>query len=139
MLTIQEAEASAAKARDRDEEIATGNPLLNLQAALGQTLGTPASTAGSTATFAVKRRWDDDLIFKNQASGVNDKPKKGECSHLAHGDSCLSGQNSSMTCFEVTFTASSCSSRSARQRASRVADEKVYQVDGDKQVLQRCS
>ena len=31
---------------------------------------------GST-TFAVKRRWDDDLIFKNQAAGV-DKPKKGE-------------------------------------------------------------
>ena len=26
----------------------------------------------------MKRRWDDDLIFKNQAAGVDDKPKKGE-------------------------------------------------------------
>ena len=130
MLTIQEAEASAAKARDRDEEIATGNPLLNLQAALGQTPGTPASTAGSTATFAVKRRWDDDLIFKNQASGVNDKPKKGESSTSCPAIHAHPDQNSSMTCFGVTFTASSCSSRSTRQRPSRVADEKVYQVDG---------
>jgi protein CWC15 len=54
--------------------------LLNLQNALGQspaTPGTPASTT-SSATFAVKRRWDDDLIFKNQAAGLDDKPKKGE-------------------------------------------------------------
>jgi hypothetical protein len=77
----QDAEASAKNAVDREAEIATGNPLLNLQAALGQapgTPGTPGSTATSTATFAVKRRWDDDLIFKNQAAGIDDKPKKGE-------------------------------------------------------------
>jgi protein CWC15 len=77
----QDAEANAKNAVDREAEIATGNPLLNLQAALGQTPGTPGtlgSTATSTATFAVKRRWDDDLIFKNQAAGIDDKPKKGE-------------------------------------------------------------
>ncbi|ORX37114.1 Pre-mRNA-splicing factor Cwf15/Cwc15 [Kockovaella imperatae] len=76
----QEAEAAVAGKQTRDEEIATGNPLLNLQAALGQREpGTPGSTmSGSTGTFAVKRRWDDDLIFKNQAVGVDDKPKKGE-------------------------------------------------------------
>ncbi|KAK8858881.1 hypothetical protein IAR55_003112 [Kwoniella newhampshirensis] len=74
-----EAEASASEAISRESEIATGNPLLNLQAALGQSPGTPASTTTSTAsTFAVKRRWDDDLIFKNQAVGHDDKPKKGE-------------------------------------------------------------
>ena len=57
-----------------------GNPLLNLQAALGQTPSTPGTpgSLASTTTFAVKRRWDDDLIFKNQAAGVNEKPKKGE-------------------------------------------------------------
>jgi protein CWC15 len=81
LLTRQDAEANAKNAVDREAEIATGNPLLNLQAALGQTPGTPGtpgSTATSTATFAVKRRWDDDLIFKNQAAGIDDKPKKGE-------------------------------------------------------------
>ena len=73
-------EAAAQGQQTRDEEIATGNPLLNLQAALGQREpGTPSSTmSGSTGTFAVKRRWDDDLIFKNQAVGLDDKPKKGE-------------------------------------------------------------
>lgn len=77
----QDAETNAANAADREFEIATGNPLLNLQNALGQspaTPGTPASVTSSSATFAVKRRWDDDLIFKNQAAGVDDKPKKGE-------------------------------------------------------------
>jgi protein CWC15 len=54
-----------------------GNPLLNLQAALGVP-GTPRSEAGTSTTgsVAVKRRWDDDLIFKNQAAGLNEKPKK---------------------------------------------------------------
>ncbi|BEJ10696.1 hypothetical protein CspHIS471_0101180 [Cutaneotrichosporon sp. HIS471] len=68
-----ESEANEGAARDRDEEIATGNPLLNLQAALGQTPAVSSSSAG----FAVKRRWDDDVIFKNQAVTL-DKPKKGE-------------------------------------------------------------
>jgi len=78
-VALKDAESNAANARDRESEIAIGNPLLNLQAALGQTPstpGTPASTASTT--FAVKRRWDDDLIFKNQAAGVDGKPKKGE-------------------------------------------------------------
>ncbi|WWD18773.1 hypothetical protein CI109_103228 [Kwoniella shandongensis] len=76
-----DAEASASAAISRESEIATGNPLLNLQAALGQSPGTPASsttTNTTSSTFAVKRRWDDDLIFKNQAVGHDDKPKKGE-------------------------------------------------------------
>lgn len=78
VVDVQDAEAAAKGQKDRDEEIASGNPLLNLQAALGQTPGTTSSTTGSTATFAVKRRWDDDLIFKNQAAGLDDKSKKGE-------------------------------------------------------------
>jgi len=76
---MQDAEAAAKGQVDRDQEIATGNPLLNLQAALGQTPATPGSTTSSApSTFAVKRRWDDDLIFKNQAAGLDDKGKKGE-------------------------------------------------------------
>ncbi|WVW85038.1 hypothetical protein I302_107074 [Kwoniella bestiolae CBS 10118] len=76
-----DAESASSSAQSREAEIALGNPLLNLQAALGQSPSTPSTPASSTAgagSFTVKRRWDDDLIFKNQASGLNDKPKKGE-------------------------------------------------------------
>jgi protein CWC15 len=52
--------------------------LLNLQNALGQSEPAPSATSSATASFSVKRRWDDDLIFKNQAAGLDDKPKKGE-------------------------------------------------------------
>jgi hypothetical protein len=77
LANIQDAETSAKSSADRDQEIATGNPLLNLQNALGQSPA-PSATSSATASFSVKRRWDDDLIFKNQAAGLDDKPKKGE-------------------------------------------------------------
>ncbi|RIA91262.1 Pre-mRNA-splicing factor Cwf15/Cwc15 [Glomus cerebriforme] len=53
----QELESLETDERKRQEEALTGNPLLNKD-------------------FSVKRRWDDDVIFKNQARGVDDKPKK---------------------------------------------------------------
>ncbi|KLO09716.1 Cwf15/Cwc15 cell cycle control protein [Schizopora paradoxa] len=68
-----EREQSAATAQAREAEIATSNPLLNLAAALGQSTGVNTTVPG---TFAVKRRWDDDLIFKNQALNDN-KPSGG--------------------------------------------------------------
>ncbi|TDL16452.1 Cwf15/Cwc15 cell cycle control protein [Rickenella mellea] len=67
----QEREQSASDAQAREAEIATGNPLLNLAAALGQQAPQGVNTT-VPGTFAVKRRWDDDLIFKNQAA--SDKP-----------------------------------------------------------------
>lgn len=90
---LKEQEQNAKTAVDREAEIATSNPLLNLAAALGQTPG-GASVASTSGTFAVKRRWDDgkrlsvqhiflayliasffaDLIFKNQAVNTNGKP-----------------------------------------------------------------
>lgn len=69
-----DAETSESNRVDREAEIAMGNPLLNLEAALGQGSSTAGSDAGGS--FTVKRRWDDDLIFKNQAAGQDDKPKK---------------------------------------------------------------
>jgi protein CWC15 len=39
-----------------------GNPLLNQQ---------------TSSNFKVKRRWDDDVVFKNCAKGLDDKPKVG--------------------------------------------------------------
>ncbi|OAX37787.1 Cwf15/Cwc15 cell cycle control protein [Rhizopogon vinicolor AM-OR11-026] len=65
-----EREQSASAAVAREAEIATSNPLLNLAAALGQSPGISTTVPG---TFSVKRRWDDDLIFKNQAANQKDK------------------------------------------------------------------
>ncbi|CAI2164190.1 5999_t:CDS:2 [Funneliformis geosporum] len=53
----QEFDKLEADERQRQEEALAGNPILNKD-------------------FSVKRRWDDDVIFKNQARGVNDNPKK---------------------------------------------------------------
>ncbi|KAF5365984.1 hypothetical protein D9758_006679 [Tetrapyrgos nigripes] len=67
----QEREENEAETASREAEIATANPLLNLAAALGQAPSGLNTTA--PGTFSVKRRWDDDLIFKNQAMSSRDK------------------------------------------------------------------
>jgi len=69
----QEMELSATQAAAREVEVATANPLLNLAAQLGQ--NSPGVNTTVPGTFAVKRRWDDDLIFKNQAMATRDKPQ----------------------------------------------------------------
>ncbi|RDA93951.1 hypothetical protein CP533_4984 [Ophiocordyceps camponoti-saundersi (nom. inval.)] len=57
----QQDEARAqAEAEERERSIALGNPLLNKQ------------------DFSIKRRWDDDVVFKNQARGTEEKGKKKE-------------------------------------------------------------
>jgi len=53
-------EAAAAAAKEEEERefnIARGNPLLN------------------PADYGVKRRWDDDVVFRNQARGTGDREK----------------------------------------------------------------
>lgn len=72
----QEREQSASTAAVRDYEVATANPLLNLAAALGQNPNGVNTTV--PGTFAVKRRWDDDLIFKNQAMSSRDQDKSSQ-------------------------------------------------------------
>ncbi|KAF7507895.1 complexed with cef1p [Endocarpon pusillum] len=68
----QKAKEEAAKAVKEEEErevgIALGNPLLNPKA------------------FNVKRRWDDDVIFKNQARGTEQKGKKEFVNDLLRSD-----------------------------------------------------
>lgn len=54
----QELERAAREAEQREVDIARGNPLLNPQ------------------DFNIKRRWDDDVVFKNQARGTEDKRGK---------------------------------------------------------------
>ncbi|TRM68825.1 Pre-mRNA-splicing factor Cwf15/Cwc15 [Schizophyllum amplum] len=72
----QEREQNASTAAAREAEVATGNPLLNLAAALGQQTPQGLNTT-APGSFAVKRRWDDDLIFKNQAMDTRDKSQQG--------------------------------------------------------------
>jgi protein CWC15 len=59
----EEREKREKEEAQREFDIARGNPLLNPK---------------STADFSVKRRWDDDVIFKNQARGTDDRNKKKE-------------------------------------------------------------
>lgn len=47
----------------REDDIAMGNPLLNPRA---------------KEDFSVKRRWDDDVIFKNQARGTEERGRGKE-------------------------------------------------------------
>ncbi|KAB5570618.1 Cwf15/Cwc15 cell cycle control protein [Coniochaeta sp. 2T2.1] len=56
----EEREKAAAEEEEREKDIALGNPLLN------------------KADFNIKRRWDDDVVFKNQARGTDEKGKKKE-------------------------------------------------------------
>ena len=68
--------SSTAAQLSREEEIARGNPLLNLQNALHN----PASSStqqGEEVDFGVRRRWDDDVIFKNQASAAGNTGRGG--------------------------------------------------------------
>jgi protein CWC15 len=54
----KERERAAQEQEQREYEIARGNPLLNPQ------------------DFNMKRRWDDDVVFKNQARGTEEKKSK---------------------------------------------------------------
>lgn len=56
----EEREREAAEAEQREKDIARGNPLLN------------------KPDFTVKRRWDDDVVFKNQARGTEEKGRSKE-------------------------------------------------------------
>ncbi|KAK5239596.1 complexed with cef1p [Cryomyces antarcticus] len=65
------ADDAAKAARDQEQrevDIARGNPLLN------------------ATDFNVKRRWDDDVIFRNQARGTEDKRKKEFVNDLLRSD-----------------------------------------------------
>jgi len=64
----EERQKAAEAEAQREHDIARGNPLLNAQ------------------DFHVKRRWDDDVVFKNQARGTEDKRKKEFVNDLLRSD-----------------------------------------------------
>ncbi|NXL64629.1 CW15A protein, partial [Chordeiles acutipennis] len=60
----KEQEQKAEEERIRMENILSGNPLLNL-----------TGPAQPQTNFKVKRRWDDDVVFKNCAKGIDESKK----------------------------------------------------------------
>lgn len=64
----EEAERAAKEEEQREFDIARGNPLLNPK------------------DFNVKRRWDDDVVFKNQARGTEDKKRKEFVNDMLRSD-----------------------------------------------------
>lgn len=64
MTNVKEREQHQEQDKLREEEIMSSNPLLNLQNQFGE----------GSADFGVKRRWDDDVVFKHQAK--LEKPEK---------------------------------------------------------------
>lgn len=68
----RDAEKKQEDERIRMENILSGNPLINYEP------GTAASAAGrssglGSADLKIKRRWDDDVVFKNCARSAPDK------------------------------------------------------------------
>lgn len=57
----KELEEAKEAEREKDEEIIRGNPLLNLS---------------SDGGFAVKRKWNDDVVFRNQSRDHKKVPKR---------------------------------------------------------------
>ena len=56
---------------ERADELASGNPLLDLGRG-----GRGGDGDGAAADFSVKRRWDDDVVFKNQTRGEPERKKR---------------------------------------------------------------
>jgi len=73
-----EEDAAAKKAEEqREVDIARGNPLLDPWA--GREGSVAGSVAGSgSGSFGVKRRWDDDVVFRNQGRGTEERGKRRE-------------------------------------------------------------
>lgn len=55
----QEQQQAAEELKVKEEQLLRGNPLLN-----------------NPTSFGAKRRWDDDVVFKNQARGETKTPKR---------------------------------------------------------------
>jgi len=64
----EEAEKAAEEQEEREYDIAKGNPLLNPK------------------DFNVKKRWDHDVVFKNQARGTEEKKGKEFVNDLLRSD-----------------------------------------------------
>jgi len=67
-----EKEAEAEAQKRKEEAMASGNPLIALTA--------------KTKDFSVKKSWTEETVFKNQAKGVNENPRKRFVNDLLRSD-----------------------------------------------------
>ncbi|KAJ1563545.1 hypothetical protein HK405_001676, partial [Cladochytrium tenue] len=73
----EERERREAEEQAREEAMMAGNPILQLNSSSG---------ALQARDFSVQRRWDDDVVFKNQARGQDGKVKKRFINDLVRSD-----------------------------------------------------
>ncbi|KAL6741721.1 hypothetical protein Aduo_014948 [Ancylostoma duodenale] len=64
----REEEEKKREEKIRLDNILAGNPLLNVSE--------PGSSSTNGGDFKVKRRWDDDVVFKNCAKGIDERKKE---------------------------------------------------------------
>ncbi|EPB69274.1 Cwf15/Cwc15 cell cycle control protein [Ancylostoma ceylanicum] len=64
----REEEEKKREEKIRMDNILAGNPLLNISE--------PGSSSSNGGDFKVKRRWDDDVVFKNCAKGIDERKKE---------------------------------------------------------------
>ncbi|XP_044446894.1 pre-mRNA-splicing factor cwc15-like [Triticum aestivum] len=57
----KERQQAEEEAKMKEAELMRGNPLINMN---------------NSGSFNVKRRWDDDVVFKNQARGETKTPSE---------------------------------------------------------------
>ncbi|KAK9367459.1 Pre-mRNA-splicing factor Cwf15/Cwc15 [Lipomyces kononenkoae] len=69
----QERERQAAEDAERERQAIKGNPLLSFN-------------DGFVSSRKSSKRWDEDVVFKNQAKGVDDKPKGGFINDMLRSD-----------------------------------------------------
>ncbi|KAK9388101.1 Pre-mRNA-splicing factor Cwf15/Cwc15 [Lipomyces mesembrius] len=69
----QERERQDAEAAEREQQAIRGNPLLSFN-------------DGFVSSSKLAKRWDEDVVFKNQAKGVDDKPKGGFINDMLRSD-----------------------------------------------------
>lgn len=74
-----EQERLAQEQQEAEQRAVTGNPLLSQDEQMY------ASGTNEGASFSVKRRWDDDVIFKNQGKD-SDRPKKRFINDMLRSD-----------------------------------------------------
>ncbi len=64
----QAAEEAKRNAAEREAAVRTGNPLL--------AISKDGGGGGGDVDFGIKRRWDDDVVFKNQTRGEVKAPRR---------------------------------------------------------------
>lgn len=72
----QESEKAEVEQEKREHDIALGNPLLNPMKDVGPKRRYDLHHFDLGSHSDVPTRWDDDVVFKNQARGTENKGKK---------------------------------------------------------------